>query len=543
MARTSKIILAKGIKVDKDYLNITNISESNWLNIIVQHSVANANDCSFVHAEGKDYIAVPFAYSVCLSANYIAFQNPDYSNKWFFGFIDKVEFGGSGGTQKIYFTIDIMATWWDYWWYKKCLVEREHVASDNIGEHIMDENLDTGDYVVNKTKRHELGNMWFCVCTSQGFSRGGPDGYQIDSTKTEGGIYNGIYSSCYYYITRSGTQLRNMIRTLASNNKIDTINGVFVIPSLLIPPEPYSVIIWGSGDSTIYEVQEGFDPIEIFGTDFVLNNTIGNGYVPKNKKLLSYPYSYILIDNGGAQNTIVKREFLPDKSKIDYTIKSVVCPGMSCRLQFNYKGLSLNFNEGINLAKFPICNFPVDMYVVWNSQNLANIIAEDTQSYSTIAGATTFGLGALSVALNPESLASAVETITDSFTSNIQHSHAPTISKGNVNNGDVIASSKDITFHFYQMTITEEFARSLDGFFDKFGYKVMQLKLPEFVSRPHWNYVKICSGEQIGDSTGHNNIEVPSQVMDRIDKIFQRGTTIWHNHDEIGDYSLDNSIQ
>ena len=121
MARTSKIILAKGIKVDKDYLNITNISESNWLNIIIQHSVATANDCSFVHAEGKDYIAVPFSYSVCLSANYIAFQNPDYSNKWFFGFIDRVEFGGSGGTQ----TTLVNTLWTKIWTLETILSQKQ----------------------------------------------------------------------------------------------------------------------------------------------------------------------------------------------------------------------------------------------------------------------------------------------------------------------------------------------------------------------------------------------------------------------------------
>ena len=39
----------------------------------------------------KNTVDIEVAYGTALTANYIAFQNPDYSNKWFFAFIDDVE--------------------------------------------------------------------------------------------------------------------------------------------------------------------------------------------------------------------------------------------------------------------------------------------------------------------------------------------------------------------------------------------------------------------------------------------------------------------
>lgn len=47
-------------------------------------------------------------------------------------------------------------------------------------------------------------------------------------------------------------------------------------------------------------------------------------------------------------------------------------------------------------------------------------------------------------------------------------------------------------------------------------------------------------GESIGYTT--DVISIPSASMDIINTAYQRGVTIWHNHDNIGDYTLSNTI-
>ena len=54
--------------------------------------------------------------------------------------------------------------------------------------------------------------------------------------------------------------------------------------------------------------------------------------------------------------------------------------------------------------------------------------------------------------------------------------------------------------------------------------------------RKNWNYVEIGSSEEIGYG------EVPKKFMDIINNACRRGVTIWHNHENLGNFSVDNSI-
>ena len=89
--KNSEIIIARNIKLDKEYKNVLSYNESSMLSLVRSNMVASANNYSFIKP-GKNQIDVSFSYSDCLKANYMAFQNPYYSNKWFFAFIDKIEY-------------------------------------------------------------------------------------------------------------------------------------------------------------------------------------------------------------------------------------------------------------------------------------------------------------------------------------------------------------------------------------------------------------------------------------------------------------------
>lgn len=144
MSYNSKIILCKGIKMDRDYKDVINYTEEQMINLCLEHKVVDASDFNFVR-ENRGQLNVPYSIDICLQANYIAFQNPDYSGKWFFAWVDEVHFVAPG-TTKIMFTID----YWSTWFYKfnvgQCFVEREHVEQDRIGQHTLEENIETGEY-------------------------------------------------------------------------------------------------------------------------------------------------------------------------------------------------------------------------------------------------------------------------------------------------------------------------------------------------------------------------------------------------------------
>ena len=120
------------------------------------HLVAQAENYSFLRNTGT--IMAGFTYAQCLQANYIAFQNPDYSNKWFFAWIDDVIYKGDKNTE-ITFTVDAWSTWFDKWTKKVCFINRQHVNNDTIGLHTIPENLDVGEVIEEQeTEDDSYGN-------------------------------------------------------------------------------------------------------------------------------------------------------------------------------------------------------------------------------------------------------------------------------------------------------------------------------------------------------------------------------------------------
>lgn len=140
MSRTNMIILSKNIKIDKKNvgrLTTANLLtkmrsqnyflyESNNLSIIEGNKI----NCNCTLAQGKQ-------------ANYIAFKNPDYYNKTFFGWVKNATYI-SDGTTEIEFEIDSWSTFYEELTFKSCFVKREHVNDDTIGLHTLNENLEVG---------------------------------------------------------------------------------------------------------------------------------------------------------------------------------------------------------------------------------------------------------------------------------------------------------------------------------------------------------------------------------------------------------------
>jgi S-adenosylmethionine:tRNA ribosyltransferase-isomerase len=112
---------------------------------------------------------------------------------------------------------------------------------------------------------------------------------------------------------------------------------------------------------------------------------------------------------------------------------------------------------------------------------------------------------------------------------------------GQVNSADVMYAYNKMSPTYYKMSIKEEYARIIDDWFSRFGYKINRVKVPNQSGRLYWNYVKIGSGENIGYSTNPTR-SVPSSSMEVINNIYRSGVTIWHNHNNIGNYALNNTI-
>ena len=517
----SKILLVKNIKMDRQYTNVLSYTEEQMLQLCQENLVAQADNYSFLRSTGS--IMAGFTYSQCLQANYIAFQNPDYSNKWFFAWIDDVIYKGDKNTE-ITFTIDAWSTWFDYWQKKVCFINRQHVNDDTIGLHTVPENLDVGEVIQEKfdevtfqTESDEP-NFYFAINST----------YNPISKKDFNGVQkiNGILQGNWIFIFSPSnvgiTFINNFLSDVNNDSKIESIKEIYILPRFLVEAIGKEQLHKDStfGDYYCYLLKQSDHQIDL---PFTIEKTTSfKDYQPKNNKCFVYPYNYLLASNNIGNNIIYKYENFNGGNSIILDAELSVSIGASGRLvPFDYKGIDKNYNETIPLAKFPTCSWSSDAFINWLTANAVNI---SSNIVSTGASLVTGNIG---------TVAGNIAGLIGQF---YQASLLPSITGGN-NTGDVNFSSGKNTFIIYHMRAKTEYLKIIDDYFTRFGYAIKKLEMPNIVGRKYWNYVEIGASEEIGYG------EVPNKFMEIINNACRRGVTIWHNHANVGNYNLNNIIK
>ncbi len=514
MARNSKIVIAKNIRIDKEYKEVLDYTEQQMLELVDSNKVAQALDYSFIRDKGT--ISTHFTYADCLKCNYMAFQNPDYDNKWFFAWIDDVRYVNDGTTEIMY-TIDSWSTWFSKLNVTSSFVIREHVMDDTRGLHTLPENVETGDYITYSSD--EIYNNDSTIVIATTFY---PTSSSSGNDET-GSFAFGIYSGAKLYAMKDYSAANTFISWCASNGKLDSIQYIFMIPNWIIRRDE-----WAEPISDFTDLNGFFDATEI-DTEVNIPTTLGT-YTPVNNKLLTYPYSYFAISNNAGNNLIVKYENLNVGGQA-FNIKTqgTVTPSGSIKtyVESNLEGVT-NYDVGITGFKYPICSWAGDVFTNWLTQNGVNITLD------IIGGA--LGMAGGLATNNPSSAIGGFMSIANSVASIHQHSFMSDNVQGNVNSGDVAFTTDNNNMTYAYRGIKEEYARVIDSYFSRYGYKVNENKIPNITGRAYWNYIQIAESETLGHG------EIPQRFMDEINRIARTGTTIWHSHNNIGNYSLNNSI-
>lgn len=515
MARNSQVILAKGIRLDRNHKNILSYSESDMLSLVSgnTHKVAAAANCSFIRNQNAIEVQIP--YGTALQANYLAFQNPDYANKWFFAFIDEVEYRNNSNTI-IRYTIDDHATWFDCWTLHKCFVIREHTNNDTAGNNTQPENFELGEYVTNaETDDLQMKDYGYIMTASEAAPSD-----QVSLAYPVGGVFNP--GAAYYYENYS--TLLGKLTEYDQAGKGDAITNVYLVPRLYVRDL--------NGDHATPGQWIGMNDPYVYSPNIAKLATL-QGYTPVNQKLKTFPYMALIVDNNnGSANTYRFEDFSTDTCQ--FQVEGVPTIGCSIKIMpKNYKGRTLNIAEGLVAGKYPVCGWLNDTYTNWLTQNSVNIgLGFVSTGVNLIAGGTKQGVAGV---------ASAALDIAGSMAQVYQHSIVPDTARGNTNSGDINTSAGRNTFTYTSVSIKSEYAARIDQYFTRYGYSTNQLKTPNITGRANWNYVQIAAGETIGYSK-NTGFSVPAEAMDRINSDYQSGVTVWHNHENIGNFDLTNAI-
>lgn len=505
--RNSEVYLVKNIKMDRNYVNVLSYSESQMLELCKQNAVAHRSNFSFLRPQNS--IFADFSYEEALQSNYIAFQNPDYSNKWFFAFIDQVIYKGEKNVE-ITYTIDSWSTWFDYWQKQPCFISRQHVNDDTIGLHTLPEPVDTGEYIVNKVEHvNEMDSLVAILQVSQ----------YITGEIPLATNFGGVWQAGGAYVFENITDMVNVLKAFGEG-KNESIIQAYLIPKCFVNMSETDMQY--PGQNAPFNISK----------EIARPNDI-DGYVPKNNKLFTFPYCFLNVSNNNGSANTYPFEYFRNGAK--FNIKGVPVCGGSIKLipyEFRTDGENYNEEEGLIAGKYPTLSWSEDAYTNWLTQNAVNLSLGLTSNLISIASGVA--------SLNPVAAVGGVVTGSMGIASQMgqiyQHSLNPNTAKGNVNGGDINTSSDCNSFYFYTQTVRNEYAKIIDDYFTKFGYKINRIQTPNIVGRKNWNYLEIGQSENIGYGT------VPSIYMTEINNACRTGVTIWHNHQNIGNFSLDNSI-
>lgn len=365
----SKIILVKNINIDRQYTNVLSYTETQMLELCrsQEHLVAQAENYSFLRNTGT--IMAGFTYAQCLQANYIAFQNPDYSNKWFFAWIDDVIYKGDKNTE-ITFTVDAWSTWFDKWNKKVCFINRQHVNDDTIGLNTISENLNIGEVIEEEEIEDSSYTTEFVFWVAiAGAWQPDNNSHTTANVVKEGKQFSGVsvynkqvFGNKLFLFEISTLQdfinVGLFIQRTNNDGYISDIKDIFIVPDALVKRatiEQHIAYATANNDYpfTFYTVPFS-SLIEIFNTSLEKQYTFSD-FQPKNNKCFVYPYNYLFVSNNNGNNNIYKYEDFATVGCV-FENQLAMSIGISGRLvPKNYKGMIYADDESLTLGKYPTC--------------------------------------------------------------------------------------------------------------------------------------------------------------------------------------------
>lgn len=139
---------------------------------------------SFQYIKKDNTIVVNGEVDLMYNCNYVMYQNNNFSNKWFYAFINRIEWA-SNSSVRLYVSTDVIQTWFFDITYYQSYVDRCHSDTDAAGDNIVPEDFSGSVGICY----HQAGTqdmtpnsiMLFCTSTATGSSLPGAMVSQIYS--------------------------------------------------------------------------------------------------------------------------------------------------------------------------------------------------------------------------------------------------------------------------------------------------------------------------------------------------------------------------
>ena len=543
MAKNISIVYLLNVPLEDDLKNTLYFSSSSAQHTYFENNIGKSYTNVSYQAEDRTF-RCPDQLDTVRQYNYIMWQNTAYSNKWFYAFIKEAKYVSDGYTD-IIFEVDPLQTFMFDITVMPSFIEREHTNNDTVGNNTLPENVELGEYVLNGTPTNnylstassETNASWICFQVSDF-----PDGAGAITPSLGddvlGKTYGGVYSGLTYLFVLLPEHANRLIKCYDKANKANAIVSIFTVPLGLVSAGNLSIVNHTDSGGNMITIgiltSSTSTPFTINTTTLSKPSTI-DGYTPKNKKLLTYPYAYFYATNNSGSEVVYHWEDF--SSNPSFQVDGTVCQGMSIKaFPTNYKKGTgkAGYNYGINCGKLPICAWNSDYYTNWLTQNAVN---QPLAIASSVSGAALSTIGSLmsgNVIGASASIANGMLGVGQAVARKYEASITPDQAKGNANCGDLNVAETRMGFTFYPMSVKTEYAQIIDDYFNMAGYATNRVKTPNVAHRQNWWYTKTINANIVGN--------VPNNYMNKIKDAYNNGLTFWRNPANFLNYSVSNGI-
>lgn len=585
----TNIRLISGVPFSNDY------KHTRWFDTLLEQTtyfegkplVHQILEATFQRDTVKTFLSVNKSIDDLRNTNYVMFQNTSYSNKWFYAFVTKLEYVNRGTTY-VHVQLDVFQTWKFEMNFKPSYVIREHCKLWNDDGtpviNTVDEGLNYGTDMDNvDCIKHQvgLGYKWLVIVAKTPFHDGTVNAIQprvigtpqplsvyIVPFKDNDSVPN-VFVGGVQIPVSSPTDL--MFAMYLSDKAVNNIVSLYVtdytgIPTTYIGGTPDVLQFTNDTNNEVEGVQisdgsGGFEwclyvkKVKDFLPSLTVYPNKYNGYkAVKESKLLMYPYTQLVMDDFKGNRVVLKNEYIHSNS-ISITAKGSL--GLSNKTSYGivdynnpndvvFEGNLSDENALINNEPndVPIVTDLLSAYIQGNRNSIRN--QKESAIFNGTMGAITGVAGGIVGAGlgNPMGLAMAGASVVQGAGNTvlqIQGINAkikdignvpPQISKMGSNTAYTVGNNYNGVF-LIKKQIKDEYIKKLEHFFNMYGYKVNEVKLPNFHTRTKWNYVQTSSCVILGDFN--------SEDLNEIKAVFDNGITFWHVED-VGNYSLENEV-
>lgn len=496
---------------------------------------------NFQYIKKNNTIVVDGEVDLLYNCNYIMYQNNNFTNKWFYAFIDRIEWA-SNSSVRLYVSTDVIQTWFFDITYYDSYVDRCHSDTDVTGDNIVPEDFSVGNpggyQVAGSTDLAPDGIALFATSTYTGESRTG---------SVNSGIYSGGQNLVDFHIDNPG--VGSILERYVKNGTATAVIKLQQYP---------------------YKLKNG--PMTV---SFSKYPSSISGYTPKNNKMLSSAFVTCFMSMYG-QETDFNPVFITG-SKVNIKVSADQTSGTISAFVENYSDSSISTFS--MFASIPESGWSYNQYK--NDYNLhsgSNAIYTTRQALSKgfnfskafldtganalnttaralnivnpinnfIAGRGGYGAGALRSGANllnqGESMLGSIQNlivqttgideISQDLAAISENYNAPATGGMSASNG-YIATGKTAFSYGYKV-LPRDIVERCDKFLTVYGYKQSEYRAINLHARASWTYIKTNGLNASGN--------FPDDDMNIIKRAFNNGIFFWVYTATYGNFGQNNAI-